>query len=204
VAPDAGTTEQPAPPPTPAAKLDGQSPQLNFDFFGEAPKPGLVLTPAETQREDVVGEAAKKRRHRLEVHQLLGMTTWGFMLAASVVGQLNYNDLYGGGSGKGTWLMPHRVLVYSTAILYGTTAGYALFAPKPYAKPLKLDTGLLHRVAAIGASAGMVAQMVLGFITARTADAGNGSDLKRNAKIHDVLGWTTFGFMTVAGTAWIF
>jgi hypothetical protein len=50
----------------------------------------------------------------------------------------------------------------------------------------------------------MVAQVVLGFITARSADAGNGDHLARNAKIHDVIGWTTFGFMTVAGAAWVF
>jgi hypothetical protein len=127
------------------------------------------------------------------------------MLAACVVGQLNYGNLYGsGGSGSGAYILPHEILVYSTAMAFVATAGYALFAPKPYAKPLKLDTGLLHRVAVLGASAGMVAQMVLGFVTARTADAGNPYNLERNATAHAVLGWTTFGLMTVAAASWVF
>jgi hypothetical protein len=77
-------------------------------------------------------------------------------------------------------------------------------APQPYKKPLKFDTGLIHRIAAIGATAGMVAEVVLGFITARTADSGNSSGIKQMATVHDVVGWTTFGFMTAAGAAWIF
>ena len=100
--------------------------------------------------------------------------------------------------------MPHRLLVYSTAGLFTATGIYALLAPQPYKKPLKFDTGLLHRIAAIGATAGMVAEVVLGFITARTADSGNPSGIKSMAKVHDAIGWTTFGFMTVAGTAWLF
>jgi hypothetical protein len=195
------------PPSQPAdvsSTFDGRTPKLDFDFFG-APSNGATLpSSSQAKHDDEVAEQVVSRRHRLTVHQTLGLVTWGLMLAASVVGQLNYHDLYGGGSGRGTWLIPHKVLAYSSAIMFGTTAGYALLAPKPYPKPLKLDTGLLHRIAAIGASAGMVAQIVLGFITARTADAGNPDGLKRNAQIHQVLGWSTFGLMTVAGAAWVF
>jgi hypothetical protein len=50
----------------------------------------------------------------------------------------------------------------------------------------------------------MVAEVVLGFITARTADSGNSTGIKQMATVHDVVGWTTFGFMTAAGAAWIF
>jgi hypothetical protein len=194
-----------------AASTDGQGegkvvqpPQLNFDFFGDASKPALLPSPEDSAREDAVAVAVQKRRHRLNVHQVLGLGTWATMLAASVVGQLNYHDLYGGGSGRGNYILPHQILVYSTTALFATTAAYALLAPNPYPKPLKADTALVHRLAAIGASAGMVAQVVLGFITARSADAGNADHLARNAKIHDVIGWTTFGFMTVAGATWVF
>jgi uncharacterized membrane protein len=199
-APDQGESSVPTAPPG-AGRLDAQAPKLDFNFFDEPANPGL-LSPSGTGSDTAT--LAHTRRHRLEVHQVLGLTTWGLMLAASVVGQLNYNNLYGGGSGSGTYLMPHRLLTYSSAIMFGFTAGYALFAPKPYYKPLKFDSGLIHRIAAIGASAGMVAQMVLGFITARTADAGNGDNLQRNAQIHGIIGWTTLGFMTVAGAAWVF
>ena len=196
--------ESTAPAPAVGDKhLDGQAPKLDFNFFDEPAKPGL-LSPSGTSPENDTAALAHTRRHRLEVHQVLGLTTWGLMLAASVVGQLNYNNLYGGGSGSGTYLMPHRLLTYSTAIMFSITAGYALFAPKPYSKPLKFDTGLIHRIAAIGASAGMVAQMVLGFVTARTADSGNADNLKRNAQIHGIIGWTTLGFMTAAGAVWVF
>jgi hypothetical protein len=181
-----------------------QTPPLNFDFFGDSSRPGLLPRPENSAHEDAIAVAVQKRRHRLNVHQALGLATWGTMLAASVVGQLNYHDLYGGGSGRGNYILPHQLLVYSTTLLFATTAGYALFAPNPYPKPLKADTALVHRVAVIGASAGMVAQVVLGFITARSADAGNEDHLARNAKIHDVIGWTTFGFMTVAGATWVF
>jgi len=189
--------------PTETSHLDAQAPKLDFNFFDEPAKPGL-LTPSGGATDSGTAALAHTRRHRLEVHQVLGLTTWGLMLASCVVGQLNYNNLYGGGSGSGAYLMPHRILTYSSAILFGVTAGYALFAPKPYAKPLKFDTGLIHRIAAIGASAGMVAQMVLGFMTARTADAGNGDNLQKNAQLHGIIGWTTLGFMTVAGSVWVF
>ena len=201
-APDQGESAAPTA-PAGAGHLDAQAPKMDFNFFDEPAKPGL-LSPSGAGAESDTAALAHTRRHRLEVHQVLGLSTWGLMLAASVVGQLNYNNLYGGGSGSGTYLIPHQLLTYSTAIMFGITAGYALFAPKPYSKPLKFDTGLIHRIAAIGASAGMVAQMVLGFITARTADSGNADNLKRNAQIHGIIGWTTLGFMTAAGAVWVF
>jgi hypothetical protein len=175
---------------------------LDFQFFEpqDAAAPGSDFAA----RSATVSDLSKKRRHRLETHQFLGLTTWAFMAASCVIGQLNYNDLYGGGSGRGSYQTPHQLLVYSTTALFTATGIYALLAPQPYKKPLKFDTGLIHRVAAIGATAGMVAQVVLGFITARKADAGNSSGLKQMATVHDVVGWTTFGFMTIAGTAWLF
>ena len=175
---------------------------LDFQFFESdaAASPG---TDSATKSANI-SELSKKRRHRLETHQFLGLTTWAFMAASCIIGQLNYNDLYGGGSGRGSYQMPHRLLVYSSTGLFTATGIYALLAPQPYKKPLKFDTGLIHRIAAIGATAGMVAEVVLGFITARTADSGNPSGIKSMAKVHDAIGWTTFGFMTVAGTAWLF
>jgi len=183
----------------PAPSADNKPDGLNFEFFGSEG----AAAPNDA-KDSEVSLLSKKRRHRLEIHQLLGLTTWAFMGASCVIGQLNYNDLYGSGSGRGNYMMPHRLLVYSTTILFGVTAAYALFAPRPYKKPLKFDTGLIHRIAAIGATAGILTEVVLGFITARSADSGNPDGLKQKAQIHDVIGWTTFGFMTAAGTAWLF
>ena len=198
--PAPATKEAPnlAPVPAPSDKPAG----LDLDFFG--PESGSGSGIDTSAKASDTAELSKKRRHRLETHQFLGLTTWAFMAASCVIGQLNYNDLYGGGSGRGSYRMPHQILVYSTTGLFAATGIYALLAPQPYKKPLKFDTGLVHRAAAIGATAGMVAQVVLGFITARTADAGNPSGLAHMAKIHDVVGWTTFGFMTAAGATWLF
>jgi hypothetical protein len=175
---------------------------LDFQFF--EPDAAAAAGTDSAAKSANISELSKTRRHRLTTHQFLGLTTWAFMAASCIIGQLNYNDLYGGGSGRGSYMMPHRLLVYSTTGLFTATGIYALLAPQPYKKPLKFDTGLVHRIAAIGATAGMVAEVVLGFLTARTADSGNSSGIKQMAQVHDAIGWTTFGFMTVAGTAWLF
>jgi hypothetical protein len=192
----------PVPSAAPAPAQPNKPAGLDFQFFepDDAAAPGADSAA----RSANIAEQSKTRRHRLTTHQFLGLTTWAFMAASCIIGQLNYNDLYGGGSGRGSYMMPHRLLVYSTTGLFTATGLYALLAPQPYKKPLKFDTGLVHRMAAIGATAGMVAEVVLGFLTARTADSGNSSGIKSMAKVHDAIGWTTFGFMTVAGTAWIF
>jgi hypothetical protein len=196
------TSPTPIPSAAPAPSQSDQPAGLDFQFF--EPDAGASAGADSAAKSADLSEQSRKRRHRLETHQFLGLTTWAFMAASCIIGQLNYNDLYGGGSGRGSYMLPHQLLVYSTTGLFTATGIYALLAPQPYNKPLKFDTGLVHRIAAIGATAGMVAQVVLGFITARTADAGNPSGLHEMAKIHDVVGWTTFGFMTAAGAAWIF
>jgi hypothetical protein len=192
----------PVPSAASAPALSDKPAGLDFQFF----EPDAAGAPGadSAAKSATISDLSKIRRHRLETHQFLGLTTWAFMAASCIIGQLNYNDLYGGGSGRGSYQMPHRLLVYSSTGLFTATGIYALLAPQPYKKPLKFDTGLIHRIAAIGATAGMVAEVVLGFITARTADSGNPSGIKSMAKVHDAIGWTTFGFMTVAGTAWLF
>jgi hypothetical protein len=200
VAPTASSEKlsESVPVPAPSSKPPG----LDFNFF--AAEPGSTPSADSAVKDANVDELSKKRRHRLEIHQTLGIATWILMGASCVVGQLNYNDLYGGGSGRGSYQMPHRLLVYPTAALFTATGIYALLAPTPYQKPLRFDTALVHRLAAIGATAGMLAEVALGFITARQADAGNPSGLKQMAQAHQIVGWTTFGFMTAAGVSWMF
>ena len=140
----------------------------------------------------------------LTTHQTLGITTWALMAATTVVGQLNYNELYGGGGGSLKYQTAHRWLVVSTSAAFATTAAFSLFAPSPYDKPLRFDTGLLHRIAVIGATAGLLTQAVLGWVTARQAEAGNPNNLRTYARTHQILGYTTLGFLTVAGVVWIF
>ena len=155
-------------------------------------------------RSDRLAAEAETRRSRLRTHQILGTTTWGLMLVTTILGQLNYNDEYGGGSRSGKYLLPHRIASYVTTVSFTATGIYALLAPTPYKRPLKFDTAFVHKVAVIGATAGMVAQVALGFWTARQADAGNPRGLKDRAKLHQILGYSTFGMLTVAQATWLF
>lgn len=208
----AKTTKAPSKPqPVPAAEPDravtAAEPDqpargaLDFNLFDEPGSPAAGVAASDA---DAITDKARTRRSRLRTHQVLGGTTWTVMAATAVVGQLNYNDSYGSGAGSGKWLWPHRILSYSTALLFAGTATFALIAPEPYERPLALDTALLHRIAVVGATAGLLTQVVLGFMTARQADAGNSRDLKTMAKTHQIVGYATLGFLTLAGAVWLF
>ena len=198
--PEAGTTNEPKPAEEKAA---GEKPALDFDFFGgQAGGPATPNPTVDPAAAEIEGKS-QTRRWMLKVHQTLGITTWALMVGTVVVGQLNYNQLWGGGGGSTKWQTPHRVLVLSTSILFTTTATFSIFAPKPYDKPLRLDTGLVHRIAAIGATLGMVSEAVLGWITTHQANAGNPHS-RTMARTHQIIGYSTLGFLTVAGTVWVF
>ncbi|MEG7973058.1 hypothetical protein, partial [Listeria monocytogenes] len=64
---------------------------------------------------------------------------------------------------------PHMGLGIATTAMFATTGSLALFAPNPYPKPIKFDTALVHKVAMAGATAGMVAQIIMGPITGSRA-----------------------------------
>jgi hypothetical protein len=170
------------------------------DLFADE-KASVPLAGAEADR--LAAEAAL-RRSRLSTHQILGTTTWGLMLVTTILGQLNYSDEYGGGGRTGRYLWPHRIGSYLTTASFTAAGIYALLAPTPYKRPLKFDTAFVHKAAVIGATAGMVAQVVLGFWTARQADAGNPRGLKDRAQLHQILGYSTFGLLTVAQATWLF
>ncbi len=160
--------------------------------------------PAVNRDASQVAAKASTRRWMLKVHQTLGLTTWALMAATVTVGQLNYNQLYGGGGGSMKWQGPHAALVAATSLAFAGTAAFAIFAPQPYPKPLKFDTGLVHRIAAAGATLGMVTEIVLGLTTRRRADAGNPRALRTLALTHQIIGYSTFGLLTVAATVWFF
>jgi len=178
---------------------------LNFDFFGDqAGSKKVAAESGESNAEvDDVEAKAQTRRWMLKTHQTLGIATWLLMASTVIVGQLNYNQLYGGGGGSTKWQTPHRYLVLSTSVAFAATGAFALFAPTPYKKPLHFDTGLVHRIAVIGATLGMLAEGWLGWVATHEADAGNRQS-RSMARNHQIIGYTTFGFLTIAGTVWIF
>ncbi len=180
---------------------------LDFDFFG-GKSAGAASAVAAGETSDAqaadLEQAAHTRRWMLKTHQTLGIATWVLMAATVTVGQLNYNQLYGGGGGSNKWQTPHEILVLSTSAAFAATAAFAIFAPTPYKKPLHFDTGLIHRIAVIGATLGMLTEGVLGWWTTHQANAGNPNNLGTMIRTHQIVGYTTFGFMTLAGTVWLF
>ena len=178
--------------------------KLDFDFFAAdaAATPGSkepLVTP------DPKFEArVHRRRWMLKTHQAFGLVTWALMAATVTVGQLNYNQLYGGGGGSRKWQGAHTLLVISTSTAFLGTGTLAIFAPKPYPKPLRFDTALVHRIAAAGATLGMLAEIGLGIFTHARAQAGNPHELQTLARTHQIIGYSTFGLLTVAATVWIF
>lgn len=176
---------------------DTPKPALQFDFFADE-------TPVSTPGESAVQQsAAARRRLMLQIHQILGITTWVAMGTTVVIGQLNYNDLYGGGPGTRGYKKIHKPLSYGTAGLFALTGAFALLAPEPFEKPWQFDTALVHRLATIGATIGMVAQVSLGILTRMQAGAGNPQS-RDHARAHQIIGYATFGLLTVAGTTWLF
>jgi hypothetical protein len=177
---------------------------LDFNFFPAEGEAGSTDAATSNQEADEVARKASTRRWMLKTHQTLGLITWALMAATVTVGQLNYNQLYGGGGGSTKWQGTHAALVFGTSLTFAGTGAFAIFAPQPYKKPLKLDTGLVHRIAVAGATLGMLTEVVLGIATKSRANAGNPRELRTLARTHQIIGYSTFGLLTAAATVWVF
>jgi len=162
---------------------------------------GAHLTAADEARARALESKVRLRRSVLVWHQALGFVTLAGLAAACVIGQLNYDDKYLSGTDNGRFYNAHLGLGVGTGALFAVTGILALAAPNPYPKPIKFDTALLHKLAMALATAGMVAQMVLGPITA----AREGKlDQRQWATAHLVTGYATFGFMATGVLAYVF
>ena len=97
--------------------------------------------------------------------------------------------------------MPHLGLSIATTGLFTGTGVLALFAPNPYPKPYRFDRAMIHRVSMALATAGMVAQIILGpVIVARSGY----QDQPRIALGHVITGYATFAFMTAGVVSYVF
>ena len=188
-----------AAPPVPLAPAAPAPGKMDFDLFKDDPAPAAA--PAMDPK---LGLEIERRRSMLETHQILGLTTLGVMAATCVLGQLDYNDMYGSGhAGSGNYLWPKRVGAYATTGLFISTAVFSVFAPVPFEKHSEgLDRITIHKIAVIGASLGMAAQMGLGIVAARSADAGH--QRESMAQAHMIVGWSTLALMTTAAATWVF
>jgi len=188
-----------APGPAPAAAPDLSAPlppgSLDFDLLEAAPAAAPARDPAFEKR-------VERRRTLLKLHQGLGLATWASLAATSAAGQAQFDDRFRGGGDTGKWRTPHRVLVVTSTTLFASAGLLALLAPEPYAKRAgRLDTATLHKVSMGVATAGMVAQVILGLAARGKAGTLRERDL---AATHQLVGYATLGAMTVGAAVLFF
>jgi hypothetical protein len=175
-----------------AAAGKATDPSLDFDLLGKPTAPKVKLDDA----------ALKRRRWMLDVHQATGLGLFALQLATTVVGQLNYLDKYGSNAPvTGRYELPHTVLAYTTLGVFAVDGGLALFAPGLPTKKTTYDRLTLHKVGMAFATAGMVAQGVVGVY----ADQREGrTNQKSIARTHLVIGYATLAAVGVAVGAIVF
>ncbi len=175
---------------------------LNFNLFGDKP----VLTPAEQEAQQRLQAAiAKKtflRRRLLVAHQVMGFVTLGLLAVTLILGTLNYVDKFGGGNDTGAYYDWHTGFAGMATATFAATGMLALFAPNPYKKDkLHVDTALIHKIMMGLATACMVAEIVIGPISA--AREGH-LDQRDWALSHLVIGYGAFAFMGAGTLAFVF
>ncbi len=206
-APRPSTPVAPSPPAKPGDSLD-------FDLFGEpasakggatgaAAATGATLPSGKQVTRDplVIARQVKKRRLMLQLHQGFGFATLAVFAATIVVGQLNYIDKFGGGDYTDRYDRPHLGLAATTTALFATDGILALAAPNPYPKPIRVDAALLHKVMMGIATAGMLTEIALGFVSESKAGELQQRDL---ALGHLVNGYVTFAAMATGYLAYVF
>lgn len=191
---DAAPTPVVTPPAKPANNFD-------FDLFGDQTQPQRPLALVPDAKKIEHERKVKLRRKVLTLHQGFGFTTLALLAATLVIGQLNYLDKYGGGDLTGRYQPYHLTLGITSTAMFTATATLALIAPNPFKKEYKADRAMLHKVMMTLATAGMVAQMVMGPITSRL----DGNLNQRNMAIgHLVTGYATWAFMATGMLAFVF
>jgi hypothetical protein len=173
-----------------AAQPPGDS--MDFDLLGKPPK------PPDTSAED----ARMKRRHKLlGWHQRVGLTMGTLELATIVAGQLNYNDKFGTAN-TGRYVLTHKALAYTTFGVFAVGGTLALLAPRPANKPDRgWDRVRVHKLGMALATAGMVAQAVVGI---QTRNREGYLDQKQLGQTHLAIGYATLAATGIAVGALVF
>jgi hypothetical protein len=180
-----------------AAEQPGPSTPAN-DF--ELLPPAKTPEATELSRQREVEDAIARRRLLLTAHQAVGLGMLAGLATTVVLGQLNYQDKYGGGGDTGRWYGAHTDAALVTTVLFATAGTLALLAPNPVEKKNRLDSTTLHKTFMGIAAAGFVAEIVLGVLTASREGQISQRDL---ALAHQIVGYTTltsaaagFGILT--------
>jgi hypothetical protein len=179
----------------------GSGGAFDFDLEGEKKK-SPEDEAKEQKRLAKLEKDVSVRRKLLISHQALGFATLAVFAAQLVIGQLHYQDKYSrDGTLTNVYESPHLALGVTTATLFASTGIVALAAPNPYPKPIKFDAALVHKLSMAVAAAGMVAQIIMGPISAHRD--GN-LDQRDFAPAHLITGYTTFAFMSAGVLSYVF
>lgn len=172
-----------------------------------------------------LAEQLSQRRDVAQIHRAFGIATWISMLATSVLGFIQYYNLYGffadradtpcvtGGAVFGQdqcwgtpW--PHRIGWITTTALYSATFLMSFLMPDPLNSGSTNADLELHKTLRWVHLGGMIAQLFLGLAVSnnwfgidRANDFGAQQAL---ASVHQLIGWTTLGVMTAAGAILLF
>jgi hypothetical protein len=183
-APAQGAPPQPSTPSPPPEGRSAPAPDQDFDLLAPQKPPD----EAAKQRDLELMQQLRRRRTMLQLHQIGGYATMATVTAAVVLGQINYLDKYAGGGDTGRWITPHAIAAFTAAGVFTATGLLAVLAPSPLEKPVRVDTATLHKIAMAVATAGIVAQVVLGPITASKEGQLSQRDY---ALAHQIIGYTT-------------
>ncbi|MFN3307204.1 MAG: hypothetical protein ACK42Z_08485 [Candidatus Kapaibacteriota bacterium] len=162
----------------------------NISFFesflwgqnGLLRKLGLTsdLNPEQRQKEILW------RRNFLDIHQTLGLFTWGLMAGTIVTGQLWLD-------GKLDSPIWHKRFLYSTIAGYCLTGIMAVVTPPPIIRRNEFSTVTFHKLAAWLHFVGMLATPIIG-----KQILSSGSDYYKLAKLHQKIGYITFSIYTLS------
>jgi cytochrome b561 len=189
-APTGDPAKAPAEKP-PAAKPPPKGDDMSFDLLGEAKPP----------QEQVDVGALRLRRTMLQWHQGIGFVLLGLDVATTVVGQLNYNDKFGGPN-TNQYKATHQVLAYTTFGVFLIQGALALFAPNPIKAEHKgFDRVDLHKVSMAVATLGMLAQIGLGIYTVQREGYLNQEQM---GTIHLAIGYVTLAAICTGVGALVF
>ncbi|MCP3165776.1 hypothetical protein [Myxococcus qinghaiensis] len=177
---DAPKTEEPAEKQPPA-----EDPSLDFDLLEPDELTGAAQVDPELQAR------LDRRRTMLKLHQGLGFALAAGLVTTTVIGQLQFNDSFRGGGDDRNLLGLHRGFAVGTSVVFASVGLLGLLAPKPLEKEeFQWDTITFHKIFMSIATAGMLAQVILGIMATDRFGRLSETDL---ATAHQIVGYTTLG-----------
>ncbi|MHA7634904.1 hypothetical protein [Corallococcus sp. M7] len=178
--PESGSTGSAAPQDSSTSE-----PSLDFDLLTPEAEASKGLLDPDLQKD------LETRRTMLKLHQGLGLAMAGGLTAATVLGQIQFSRSFTDGGGDNRSLLAwHRGVVIGTSLLFATVGTLGILAPDPVERPFQWDTVTFHKIFMSLATAGMIAQAVLGILA--THSYGEITEPKY-ATAHQVVGYATLG-----------